>query len=333
MISEGSAVRQDTLNRTGLHTTALDAATADRDAFTLTELMVVVATVGILAAVVLPALAGTKTDSKTFQCMNNLKQLATAWQLYADESNDRLVNLSTYESDSSFPLNANDRQGIPWRCQIALVSRTFPAGMPPVSEAGQKYLIEQGFKQPTPTIAGPLYGFAPNADLVHCPADPRANLPMTFGPYGGPFAWDSYSGSALLNGESAGDSHDLLKRTEVTRPANKFIWAEGADARGENLGSWWLGNYGTPTDARGPFATATFSDSPAAFHPASANFNFCDGHVESHKWKDPTTIAFANDFTNLEKDLGGSGTGALAENHRNADAIWVAQHYAGKQNP
>src|ERR1039458_8163214 len=84
--------------------------------------MVVIATIGILAAVVLPALAGTKTDSKSFQCMNNLKQLATAWILYSDESNDLLVNLSTYESDHGGVIDPGDRQGVPWRTERSAVS-------------------------------------------------------------------------------------------------------------------------------------------------------------------------------------------------------------------
>jgi prepilin-type N-terminal cleavage/methylation domain-containing protein/prepilin-type processing-associated H-X9-DG protein len=296
-------------------------ANVNRNAFTLTELLVVIATMGILAAVVLPALAGTKTDSKSFQCLNNLKQLATAWILYSDESNDRLVNLSTYQNN----------QGVPWRTQITDISPTvLPAGISVGTQAAQKFLIETGFKQPSPTIAGPLYAFAPNVDIVHCPADWRANLPIKYQPYGGPFAWDSYSGSGFLNGEYdyGGDPRMILKRSGITRPADKFVWAEGADTRGENLGSWWLENYGSVAAG---FGTAKFSDSPADFHVGFANFNFCDGHVESHKWQDHTTIAYAND-TSINKAIG-SATLVAAQHAGNVDAIWCASHYAGPQNP
>jgi prepilin-type N-terminal cleavage/methylation domain-containing protein/prepilin-type processing-associated H-X9-DG protein len=305
---------------------------SNRKAFTLTELLVVIATMGILAAVVLPTLAGTKTDSKSFQCLNNLKQLATAWILYSDESNDRLVNLSTYQSSpSGSQITANAPQGVPWRTQSALVQQPLPAGVSPFTPAAQKYRIEMGYKQPNTTIVGPLYGFAPNADIVHCPADWRANLPVRIQPYGGPFAWDSYSGSGFLNGESVGDPRMILKRTGITRPADKFVWAEAADTRGENLGSWWLGTYGTPNDSGGPFHAAKFADSPAPFHPAAANFNFCDGHVESHKWQNAATIAFAN-ATSANKDDGSAALTA-ANQPGNVDLIWVASHYAGPQNP
>jgi len=307
---------------------------ADRDAFTLTELMVVIATIGILAAVVLPALAGTKTDSKSFQCMNNLKQLATAWILYSDESNDRLVNLSTYDSDN-YEIAAGDRQGVPWRTQLSDTEQPLPTGMAPYTEQAQKYLIEMGFKQPTPTIAGPLYRFAPNADIVHCPADWRDKLYIDVQPDGGPFAWDSYSGSGFLNGEwgsSTPPVNDILKRTGITRPAGKFVWTEASDMRGENLGSWWMGNYGSSTDPKGPFTRAQFSDSPAAFHITSSIFNFCDGHVEIHRWQNPATIALGND-TDQNKDSSSTPVLTAANRPGNVDLIWVGSHYAGQQNP
>ena len=42
-----------------------------RPGFTLVELLVVIATVAVLAAVLLPALAGTKPNGQAFQCLNN----------------------------------------------------------------------------------------------------------------------------------------------------------------------------------------------------------------------------------------------------------------------
>jgi len=38
-------------------------------------------------------------------------------------------------------------------------------------------------------------------------------------------------------------------------------------------------------------------DSPAAFHVRSADFNFCDGHAENHRWLNQATIQWANDTT------------------------------------
>ncbi len=59
-------------------------------AFTLIELLVVIAIIAILAALLLPALAAAKAKAQQTNCMNNLKQLGIAMQLYVDENNGYL---------------------------------------------------------------------------------------------------------------------------------------------------------------------------------------------------------------------------------------------------
>src|SRR5215831_10782109 len=59
-------------------------------AFTLIELLVVIAIIAILAAMLLPALSRVKAKGQSISCLNNLKQLQTAWLMYVHEHNDFL---------------------------------------------------------------------------------------------------------------------------------------------------------------------------------------------------------------------------------------------------
>jgi len=52
--------------------------------------LVVVAIVGVLAALVLPALARAKASARSLECQNNLRQVGLAIRLYADDHRDEL---------------------------------------------------------------------------------------------------------------------------------------------------------------------------------------------------------------------------------------------------
>ena len=60
-----------------------------KGAFTLIEVLVVVAIIGILAGILMPVIASSKRKARQAQCMSNLRQISLGFQLYHGDFNDK----------------------------------------------------------------------------------------------------------------------------------------------------------------------------------------------------------------------------------------------------
>jgi type II secretory pathway pseudopilin PulG len=110
-------------------------------AFTLIELLLVIGIIIILAALLLPALAGVQAKGKRTVCLDNLKQAALSFQMY------------TADNDGKVPQN----YPLPDPASNAWVL----GNMKLTGDSTNKTLIRQG----------KLYPYADQVTLYRCPAD------------------------------------------------------------------------------------------------------------------------------------------------------------------
>ena len=73
-------------------------------AFTLTELLAVLAVIGILAALLLPAISNAKKKAQQIQCVGNLRQIGVALQSFVAANQAYPSFFATLNSDSDTPL-------------------------------------------------------------------------------------------------------------------------------------------------------------------------------------------------------------------------------------
>jgi prepilin-type N-terminal cleavage/methylation domain-containing protein/prepilin-type processing-associated H-X9-DG protein len=123
-----------------------------RSAFTLIELLVVIAIIGVLIALLLPAVQSAREAARRAQCLNNLKQLGIALHTYHD-------------ANGTFPLGRT----IPFDTSYSAIARILPfVEQTTVADALNFDLAWSGLANQTGTMT--------NLQLLLCPSD-TAELP------------------------------------------------------------------------------------------------------------------------------------------------------------
>ncbi len=232
-------------------------------AFTLIELLVVIAMIAILAALLLPALSRAKEKGKGIVCLSNMKQLTTAWVMYADDYNDQLV------------WNDLTATGSGWVRGVLDYSGTNP------DNTNTLYLTDPQYAKLAPYSSR-------TAGIYKCPSDAST---VTIGRTRYPRV-RSISLSQTMNSRDdwlsflTGAKYRVFRKHTDIGPmghARAYVMID------EHPDSINYGDFAVAMNDGLPDARIYMIDVPASYHNGAGGLSFAGGHAEIHKWLDPRT--------------------------------------------
>jgi len=243
-----------------------------RAGFTLIELLVVIAIIAILAAMLLPALAKAKQKAQGAQCMNNLKQLATAWKMFPDDNNGRLVpngdethQPATLTDPSAQPGGAL-AQWCPGRQDLTADLSPSPTSGVDIGDAWIKL--------------GLLYPYVNSVGIYHCPAD--QSFINSFGsiyPHVRSMSMNTWLGDIAPYANTT-TVISYYKESDLVRPGSANLWVF-IDENPISI------NDGSFICLPG---VDQWIDCPASYHNGAGGLSFADGHAIIKRWHDPTVL-------------------------------------------
>jgi prepilin-type N-terminal cleavage/methylation domain-containing protein/prepilin-type processing-associated H-X9-DG protein len=249
--------------------------------FTLVELLVVVAIIGVLVALLLPAVQAAREAARRTACANNLRQQGVA--LLSFESQRRTLPIGCigclFVEDKAQRFHSWNAQLLPWLEQASLHARLDfekPSNEPPNLTAG----------------AQPI-------DLFLCPSTPDQPIvnstgrwkTAAFTDYGGVYG----VGGTGQNAEEEEWNKQYLKRdslgvllydeavaySDVPDGTSRTVAAAELLLRRRTECEWINGNNIFAQEVQTPINTVVnISVGIGSPHPGGAQVVFCDGHVE-----------------------------------------------------
>ncbi len=242
-------------------------------AFTLIELLVVIAIIAVLMAILMPTLNRAREQGRRAVCLSNLKQLGLAWNMYADENDEKIVNGEAAGSGNglaSTPSISNSRHpGEKW----------WVGG-----DCGD-FWNDEHLPRETQLNAlrnGALYPYCKKETLYRCPTGVRGEMrTYTIG--------DSMNGiprdgtSRTVNNKTVGVRVGrtvlwIKKRTDISSPgpAQRLVFLDEGRI--------------TPDSYATHYLNQRWWDPPFVRHGDGTNVAFADGHSAYWKYKGKKTI-------------------------------------------
>jgi len=263
-------------------------------AFSLVELLVVIAMVGVLSALLLPALNRAKSRAAGITCLNNVRQLGLAWILYSDDHEGRLP----------YNLGGDSTRGtVTTKTNLNWVNNVLTWELD--SDNTNLLTITEASLAPYANRSVRIY---------RCPSD---NILSSVQRKAG---WTarirSYSMNAMV-----GDAGELSRKgynqnnpgyvqffriSTIPQPSTIFVFL---DEHPDSINDGYFLNR---------VSRREWVDLPASYHDGAAAFAFADGHAQLQKWADQATKSPAHpDAAKLPREL---------SKGQSKDFDWVTDH-------
>ena|ERR1017187_9982035 len=263
--------------------------------FTLLELLVVIAVIAILASLLLPALAKTKSRAQGVFCMNNTRQLAAGWLMYADDNDGRL------------PYNL-----------VGNAARTNLNWVYGILDWGPGNSDNTNTATLTGSALGAYVGKV--TTVYHCPSDNvLSSLQQSAG-------WRNRVRSYSMNA-SVGDAGEITKSgyninnpdylqffrlSSIPRPSNIFVFL---DEHPDSIDDGYFVNKAY---------YAEWFRLPGSYHNGAASLSFADGHSEIHRWQYASTKPPSKPFA--------AGLPIEIQSMEQGDFNWLLQRMSAERN-
>ncbi len=220
-------------------------------AFTLVELLVVIAVIAILVALLLPALSLAMKRARQIHCVNNVRQLGLGLQEFVSDNHIYPLFVDAQYDKNGFATNYNnwaDNVGHQLGYNYSFNSNFWASGIwvcPSISSSW----IQNGFQ----SYGYNAFGVGTNLDSL---------------------GLGGHYGFAHAQPGKISVTKPPVSASDIVNPSDMMAIADGFDGNGSQLFQDMFWRH----DSYFGFHETTTSD---ARHQGKANVAFCDGHVES----------------------------------------------------
>jgi prepilin-type processing-associated H-X9-DG protein len=277
------------------------------EAFTLGDLVTVLAVVGLAAAILLPVLFRAKLIVQEGACISDLRQIQNGWILYNNENN------------GNFPYNVANiaSTNINWVANYENYSGT-------PTDTNSAMLVNPRFSLLVPYVRNPA--------AYHCPADESRSDGLTGGPRVRSYSMSQAIGPNVhgtvtnpnqgewlgsitdIGSVNAANSYTVYLNNGMMvgqlQPSDLIVFVdEHPDSI--NDGAWAFNMPSSPSQVY-------WIDVPTPLHGNAGSFSFADGHAEIHSWQEPEGIQPVT----YKAQIGGVGHAEP----KDPDVIWTASH-------